>query len=242
MDRNRTERGAYTLIEPFDRLRARQSVKRGFTLIELLVVIAIIAILAAILLPALRDAKERAYISYCSSNLHQIFVQFQLYANEHDDRVPPPHVWPGMPFPRAAWDDILVETMGKIPECPKSPGEYGINDFGSGECWGKSIGGLGVFALGTGTSFWHFEVPYAIYLMADNDGTPWIRGRRPISGFPNGEVTDVDYRHQDGLNMLFGDGHVEWLRGPLDGYDPANDDRARIPWHNTCALPGLGPP
>ena len=62
--------------------------KRGFTLIELLVVIAIIAILAALLLPALSQAKDKGRRTTCISNLRQVNLAIRLYAEDFSDALP----------------------------------------------------------------------------------------------------------------------------------------------------------
>jgi prepilin-type N-terminal cleavage/methylation domain-containing protein len=66
----------------------RTSTRAGFTLVELLVVIGIIAVLISVLLPTLSRARESAKRTQCLSNLRQIAVFLNMYANQYNQQVP----------------------------------------------------------------------------------------------------------------------------------------------------------
>ena len=68
--------------------RLAKRLANGFTLIELLVVIAIIAILAALLLPALAKAKQKGQSTVCLNDLKQVGLAMLMFADEHDDMIP----------------------------------------------------------------------------------------------------------------------------------------------------------
>jgi prepilin-type N-terminal cleavage/methylation domain-containing protein len=209
--------------------------KKAFTLIELLVVIAIIAILAALLLPALARAKERGKRAACLNNLRQIGIGITIYAEENSDRVIESHGINGTgvqvvlepPSAEAAKSVKLVVQTNNSPSiwsCPNLPQlpQYegtGFNQYDLGyQYFGGSvfknwINPAGTFPgrsaekLGQAKPYWVMAADCVIKVNGAWGGKE--SGRTTYDNMPS---------HKDGGslpaggNQLFFDGHGEWIK------------------------------
>ncbi len=103
-----------------------------FTLIELLVVVAIIAVIAAMLLPALTRAKETARTALCSGNQKQIGAVFMLFADDHDELLPPFSIKTKLGVHNDVWgwhEFIMYYTDGQFKRDADEAGYVGVNKF-----------------------------------------------------------------------------------------------------------------
>lgn len=120
------------MLTPQPFLARVPSKSRGFTLIELLVVVAIIAVLIAILLPAVNQARERAKQVTCSSSLRQLATYFAMYNSDFNDWVCPPDTTrfagykdgdPSYPYPallRRYLNDPLIRDPDDVTKYPNA--------------------------------------------------------------------------------------------------------------------------
>ena len=231
--------------------------KIAFTLIELLVVISIIAVLVALILPALSHAKTLANLSKCKSNLHQLELYLRIYV---DDNSAYPTNW-------SKWrlGDPQQSRLFCPPKDRMYRGNYGVNELGY---WGDHTSnpripsfGLGPSILNDGTlrttKDTEVRVPSDMIALGDDLGVGVITGSlkefvlhvndgeisRMICNYIgetthlNPEIKDAAVRHKQRANVAFCDGRVETLTFKSLFYD--KDDNSLQRW-NKDHLPHKG--
>ena len=211
--------------------------RRAFTLIELLVVIAIIAILAALLLPALSRAKHRAWTTSCVSNLHQIGVGMKMFADDNAECYPESGgniYWGAVDTAgsgKPSWMEQIHPQVGNtnVYNCPgnvqlasqyQGPFNYfnGCNaayiDAGNfASVRNNRIMFPSAFVLGGDTAGTKSGPMLFDPLNADKDDYT----QNCVGGAASDSLTEFWQIHQLGQNILFADGHSRWYKT----YNPA---------------------
>jgi len=198
--------------------------KNGFTLIELLVVVAIIAILAAMLLPALSQARERARAAVCMGNLRQIGLGLILYADDNDGFLPsigwrPASSYPGLGywFMRAnnymgtnINTSMTVNVNNKRNAVWKCPNNRQYAWAEGMMCYGFNYNlAIGIYRSARMNQI---KRQSGVIMVTETGWGSWSYLSDGISSSINKGYQKVYPWHNGGPNILFCDGHVEWRK------------------------------
>lgn len=188
---------------------AQRPDRRGFTLIELLVVISITGVLAALLLPALAQARARAVAVRCLGNLRQIGLATVMYAGDHGDQLPQSQ------HTRLSWIGTLQPYLSgtNLHRCPTDPNRgriasFALNDFLTPHPFGARDMDFSKATVVPSPSETLFMAEMAVtfegsdhFHFADAQDAGYSTNAFPLQ-------VDVQ-RHRTAANYLFADGHVE---------------------------------
>lgn len=204
---------------------------RQFSLVEMLVVVAILAILMALLMPALALARQRADRIACAGNLKQIGVGTALYRDDHEGWCLPV-VWQTDPEPRFTWERTLSPYIaGTTCDTDDMP-IFRCPTFGE---WRTACPHVlrfqktGGYAYnthpGVETGGWAGVADVHEADIASPEATIEVFENRTcrcwLSHLGHGQL---GWRHRRGLNLLFVDSHVKWHREIPAGWWNAKDD------------------
>ncbi len=190
-----------------------RSSNQGFTLIELLVVISIIALLVALLLPALGAAREAANSAKCLGNLRQIGLSFQMYAGDNKDFIPSAYQpsWAGPKWFESRKTGDYIDQISKVFLCPTdrfpdSDGSFRYSyAYNSGARYGyNATWGYGLRQI----TAW--DRPNTVALVTDQ-GNNQGEHRHELESATNHSNNGPFTRHGRGINAVFFDGHGGFL-------------------------------